>query len=90
MKTNQRILTGVVVLLFLLCLISVLPVHGEAKIYDTVVRLHVLANSDSEEDQALKLAVRDACLARARAGGLYLWRGAVPHAAGDAGVPGSF
>lgn len=32
---------------------------------DKVVRLHVLANSDSEEDQALKLRVRDAVLARA-------------------------
>ena len=32
---------------------------------DKVVRLHVLANSDSEEDQALKLLVRDAILERA-------------------------
>lgn len=32
---------------------------------DKVVRLHVLANSDSEEDQALKLQVRDAVLAQA-------------------------
>ena len=32
---------------------------------DRVVRLHVLANSDSEEDQALKLLVRDAVLERA-------------------------
>jgi stage II sporulation protein R len=32
---------------------------------DKVVRLHVLANSDSEEDQALKLQVRDAVLVRA-------------------------
>lgn len=39
-----------------------LPIHGEEKIYDTVVRLHVLANSDSEEDQALKLEVRDRIL----------------------------
>lgn len=30
-----------------------------------VLRLHVLANSDSEEDQALKLAVRDRVLAEA-------------------------
>ena len=30
-----------------------------------VVRLHVLANSDSEQDQALKLDVRDAVLAQA-------------------------
>ena len=32
---------------------------------DKVIRLHVLANSDSEEDQALKLQVRDEILARA-------------------------
>ena len=36
--------------------------HGEEEIYDKVVRLHVLANSDSEEDQSVKLAVRDAIL----------------------------
>lgn len=62
MNTNQRVLTGVVVLLCMLGLISILPIHGEAKIYDTVVRLHVLANSDSEQDQALKLLVRDEVL----------------------------
>ena len=50
---------------FILCLAvcNVLPIHGEEKIYDSVVRLHVLANSDSDEDQALKLKVRDAVLA---------------------------
>lgn len=47
----------------LIIAIGLLPVHGEAEIYDNVLRLHVLANSDSEEDQALKLAVRDAMLA---------------------------
>jgi len=46
-----------------LCLSSVLPVHGEGEVYEKTLRLHVLANSDSEEDQALKLAVRDAVLA---------------------------
>jgi stage II sporulation protein R len=40
-------------------LIGLLPVHGEWRIYDEVIRLHVLANSDSDEDQALKLKVRD-------------------------------
>lgn len=40
-------------------IIGMLPIHGEREIYDSVVRLHVLANSDSEEDQALKLLVRD-------------------------------
>lgn len=32
---------------------------------ENILRLHVVANSDSEEDQALKLAVRDAVLAEA-------------------------
>ena len=40
-----------------------MPIHGEEKIYDSVLRLHVIANSDSEEDQALKLKVRDSVLA---------------------------
>lgn len=35
----------------------------QAALADKVVRLHVLANSDTQEDQALKLAVRDAVLA---------------------------
>ena len=37
---------------------------NESEIYDQVVRLHILANSDSERDQALKLLVRDAVTAR--------------------------
>lgn len=39
------------------------------EIRDKVVRLHILANSDSEEDQALKLKVRDA-VTKAAAGWL--------------------
>ncbi len=58
----KRILTGGIVLLFILGVFSVLPIHGEQKIYESVVRLHVLANSDSEQDQALKLLVRDEVL----------------------------
>ena len=42
--------------------IDLLPTDGEEQIYENVVRLHVLANSDSEEDQSIKLAVRDAVL----------------------------
>ena len=45
---------------------AILPIHGEAAIYDSVIRLHVLANSDSEKDQAQKLLVRDAVLVKAR------------------------
>lgn len=36
----------------------------QSELADRVVRLHVLANSDTEADQALKLEVRDAVLAR--------------------------
>ena len=39
--------------------------HTQSELADKVVRLHVLANSDSEEDQALKLKVRDAVLEQA-------------------------
>ena len=46
----------------LFIMLGFLPVHGEAEIYDNVLRLHVIANSDSDEDQALKLKVRDALL----------------------------
>ena len=56
-----RVLTLLVLICFLA--ICVMPIHGEEGIYESVLRLHVLANSDSEEDQALKLSVRDAVLA---------------------------
>ena len=60
MKKVFALLVSVVVLFIFL---GLLPVHGEADIYDNVIRLHVVANSDSEEDQTLKLEVRDAVLA---------------------------
>ena len=54
------------VLLTVLCLllgaVTVLPIHGEEEIYDSVIRLHVLAASNSERDQEVKLLVRDAVL----------------------------
>lgn len=40
-----------------------MPVNGEQKIYDDMIRLHVLANSNSQKDQDLKLEVRDYILA---------------------------
>jgi len=48
----------------IILLLGLLPVHGEAEVYNSVLRLHVLANSDSDEDQALKLKVRDSLLAK--------------------------
>ena len=40
---------------------------SEAALAGQVLRLHVVANSDSQEDQALKLLARDAVLERASA-----------------------
>ena len=59
---QKRIIVVVLALMAVLLVVGLFPVHGEEKIYDSVVRLHVLANSDSEEDQARKLKVRDAIL----------------------------
>lgn len=65
-KPKDRLLTPITVLtLCLLLLFCVLPIHGEEQIYDKVLRLHVIANSDSDVDQSLKLEVRDAVLAYA-------------------------
>ncbi len=46
-----------------LCLLSGgLSLNRQERLAGQVVRLHVLANSDTQEDQALKLLVRDAVL----------------------------
>ena len=44
-------------------LLSIASLNTEcSEIRDSVLRLHVLANSDSAEDQALKMKVRDRIL----------------------------
>ena len=49
-------------LLFCTLILTVLPLSGEEEIYEDVIRLHILANSDRVEDQADKLAIRDEIL----------------------------
>ena len=48
----------------LLCtlLMIILPTEAEAAIYDDTIRLHIIAPSDSTEDQSLKLRIRDVIL----------------------------
>ena len=58
----KNLLTILALITFICLFLGLMPVHGEGKVYDSVLRLHVLANSDSEEDQALKLKVRDSIL----------------------------
>jgi stage II sporulation protein R len=44
--------------------LGAVTLYQDAQLYHEVIRFHVLANSDTEEDQILKLAVRDAVLLR--------------------------
>ena len=52
-----------------LCILAAGSWLGEEQqeLADSVIRFHVIANSDSREDQALKLAVRDRVLEQAQA-----------------------
>ena len=58
----DKLLTLALCIAIVFMLIGLLPVHGEEAVYDSVIRLHVLAASDSAEDQHRKLLVRDAIL----------------------------
>lgn len=62
-KLWERVLCAVCASVFLLFAVDLAIPAQEAEIYDTVIRLHVLANSNGDEDQAVKLLVRDAILA---------------------------
>ena len=59
MKNLAKISTYLLVITLIL---SVLPTDAEANIYEDTIRLHILANSDSAEDQELKIFVRDKLL----------------------------
>ena len=60
---KRRWMRAVTVALVVCLTLSVCRLHGTCEgVRENVVRLHILANSDSAEDQALKLKVRDAVL----------------------------
>ena len=61
MKLKLLVCSAVSVLVASL-LFGILPIRGEESVYQNTVRLHVKAASDSEEDQRLKLLVRDEVL----------------------------
>ena len=62
MKKKKSILFPILMLLFSALFIAAMPTDAEGALYKDTIRLHILANSDSEEDQALKLYIRDAVL----------------------------
>lgn len=51
---------GIILTVTLSCLMQFKSTYDDLQ--ENVLRMHILANSDSEEDQALKLKVRDALL----------------------------
>lgn len=57
---------GLVLGLGLLVASCALPIYQQEVLADKLTRLHVVANSDGEADQALKLQVRDAVLREIR------------------------
>jgi stage II sporulation protein R len=61
-KTMKNLLSSTLILLFSTLFIIMIPTDAEAKIYDDTLRLHILANSDTEVDQELKIEIRDLLL----------------------------
>ena len=62
MNRKKSVLIPALMMLFSAMLIMIIPTEAEGAIYDDTIRLHILANSDSEEDQLTKLELRDAVL----------------------------
>ena len=58
----KKIIMPTFMVLIATLLIAVFPTEAEGAIYEDTVRLHILANSDSQTDQAIKLVLRDEIL----------------------------
>ena len=60
----RKFMKGILLCQVLLCLVMVgMLIADKQTLSDNVVRLHVVANSDSARDQSVKLQVRDAVIA---------------------------
>lgn len=51
-----------IMVLLVTTVLGAMPTEAEGEIYEDTLRLHILANSDSKEDQELKLKIRDRIL----------------------------
>ncbi len=60
-KTKEFLMLTLLVLALTL-VIAAIPTEKEYAVYDDTLRLHILANSDSDEDQGTKLYIRDRLL----------------------------
>ncbi len=60
----KHLISFCIAVLIAVVLLNFLPVSGESEIYSNTVRLHILANSDSAEDQEIKFKLRDVILVK--------------------------
>lgn len=58
----KDLLKWTVTMLIVTMVIGAMPTEAEGEIYEDTLRLHILANSDSREDQALKFEIRNKIL----------------------------
>lgn len=58
----KNIILGSIAILLATLIAAAMPTEAEARIYEDTLRLHILAASDSKEDQELKLLLRDKIL----------------------------
>ena len=58
----KNLIIGCVSVLLGIVFMAVIPTDAESGVYEDTLRLHILASSDTPEDQELKLKVRDAVL----------------------------
>ena len=58
----KKLITPIMMILIATLFIAAIPTEAECAIYEDTVRLHILANSDSDEDQLLKIKLRDEIL----------------------------
>lgn len=59
---SKSVLFTAIALLFATMIAIFIPTEAEGALYDDTIRLHIIAESDTKEDQELKLKIRDALL----------------------------
>lgn len=65
-KITKILVTFFICIVAFLFIWSFIPSAKECEIYNSTIRLHVIASSNSERDQAVKLKVRDAVLEKVK------------------------
>ncbi len=61
-RLSVFLLTFSILTALILPVSALFPTESDTELYDNIIRLHVIANSDSASDQELKLKVRDGIL----------------------------